>query len=93
MVDRENGMERRKHPRSNTHFPVVVVGAHGQESLLDTQTMNLSEGGLQFITRSAVVEGELLKVIAGGREASALVLESRYVYGGYIVRCKFLDRG
>lgn len=83
--------ERRRHPRTYSHLPVVLRRGGGSTELLQAQTMNISEGGLQFVTGEPLEEGQELGVYREGRERTAVVLESKPFYGGFIVRCAFRD--
>ncbi len=84
--------ERRKHARTYTHLPVVVQDAQGRDTILEAQTMNISKGGVQLLASQAVAESERLKILHEGVERGAIVLESKPFYGGYLVRCMFLEQ-
>ena len=82
---RRNGNRIYKHDQ----IKVCCQGMENEEDASIAQVMDLSEGGMNFITAVAFPEGEKLKISNHDKEYCARVLECRKCINGYAIRAEF----
>lgn len=80
--------ERRASTRIRRHGHIEIKH-HGSDNTFKSQIMNVSEGGIRFISAIAFELGETVDFTMDGQEITAVVLECKNLYNGYAIRAEF----
>mgnify|MGYP001562884415 CR=1 FL=1 len=83
----ERPPERRTSQRIMKHGHAEAKRAQGPRFAI--QIMNISEGGVRFVTTAAIPPGERLRLWIEKEEIVADVCDCRQLYNGFSVRVRF----
>jgi len=85
--------ERRKHPRTNIHFPVyfICIDNDGSEIIQDVAiVLNISENGILMETSCNLPNANYVKIMASTKDNSKIEVKGKVVYSITVAEGKFM---
>jgi hypothetical protein len=82
--------ERRLSVRIRKHQHVEVQTLDANQPSVRGQIMNISEGGLRFVSSASFLRGEVLTVTVADECLPSKVHECKALYSGYATRAEFI---
>jgi hypothetical protein len=83
--------DRRKSERIQKHGPAEVKRTGDGETFEKVQIMNVSEGGVRFVTSAPFEGGELCTLRHNGEEKAVKVHHCKELFSGYAIRGEYVD--
>ena len=85
--------ERRKHPRTNIHFPVyfICIDNDGNEMIQDiAKVLNISENGILMESSYNLPSANYVKIMASIKDNYTIEVKGKVVYTITVAKGKFM---
>ena len=87
-------IERRKHPRTNIHFPVyfICIDDDGNEMVQDIAIIqNISENGILIESAYNLPNANYIKIMASTKDKYSIEVKGKVVYSITVAEGKFVN--
>ena len=92
MVDEQpQGQDRRQSVRVHRHQRAAVRLNNEEATLVKVQIMNISEGGVRFVSSVPFQPGEEILLVLNDEEHMTTILDCTDLFEGFAVRAEFQD--
>ncbi|MHC4871592.1 MAG: PilZ domain-containing protein [Planctomycetota bacterium] len=95
MSNSENSDSHKKERRASTRtrrHGLLEFSHKGNDELVKAQIMNISDGGIRFISSIVLDLGEEIELLLEKKnKRKAVVLECKNLYNGYSIRTEYIS--